>query len=74
MLGSKVTLEWVIVAKVAFELAEAESRATAKSQEEMTAQEITAQITVANVIVGLMYGSSTNGGESQLRRRVWWLR
>ena len=53
MLGSKVTLEWVIVAKAVFELAEAESRATctAKSQEEVTAQEITAQFTVANVIV-----------------------
>ena len=29
-------LEWVIVAKVAIELAEAERRVTAKSQEEVT--------------------------------------
>jgi hypothetical protein len=51
VLGSNGTLEWVTVAKAVFELAEAESRATAKSQEEVTAQEITAQFTVANVIV-----------------------
>ena len=74
MLGSNGTLEWVTVAKAVFELAEAESRATAKSQEEVTAQEVTAQFTVANVIVSLVYRSSTNGGGSQLRRRVWWLR
>ena len=51
MLGSNGTLEWVTVAKAVFEFAEAESRATAKSQEEVTAQEVTAQFTVANVIV-----------------------
>ena len=51
VLGSNGTLEWVTVAKAVFELAEAESRATANSQEEVTAQEVTAQFTVANVIV-----------------------
>jgi hypothetical protein len=44
VLGSNGTLEWVTVAKAVFELAEAESRATAKSQEEVTAQEVTAQL------------------------------
>jgi hypothetical protein len=33
-------LEWVIVAKVALGLAEAESRATAKSQEEVTVKSL----------------------------------
>ena len=67
-------LEWVIVAKVAIELAEAERRAMAKSQEEVTVKsQLKSQLRM--LLLRLRFRSSIKGGEnSQPRSKVWWLR
>ena len=67
-------LEWVIVAKVAIELAEAERRAMAKSQEEVTVKsQLKSQLRM--LLLRLNYRSSITGGKhSQLQSRVRWLR